>query len=170
MDNNEVRFLAAEGRCGRFVAARLRPGTDLIGGIMAVCRAHNIKQGYISCVIGSLKQAQYVLPITDASTPSGIRYGDLITIGGPIEFTSGQGVICQSPDGELMIHFHGCFCGPDGQSLAGHFSAGGNPVLVTAEIIITEISGMRMMRRMDPEVGLMMMSLEQGEEQGCFRN
>lgn len=167
--DNEVRFLSAEGTCNRVVAARLKPGADLIGGIAAVCRAHNIKQGYISCVIGSLKQAQYVLPITDASTPSGIRYGDPITVSGPIEFTSGQGVICQSQDGELLIHFHGCFCGPDGQSMAGHFSAGGNPVLVTAEMILTEISGMRMMRRMDPEVGLMMMTLEQGEGQG-FRN
>ena len=158
--DDEVRFLSAEGTCGRFVAARLKPGTDLIGGIMAVCRAHNIKQGYISCVIGSLKQAQYVLPIADASTASGIRYGDPITVSGPIEFTSGQGVICQSPDGELLIHFHGCFCDPDGKSLAGHFSAGGNPVLVTAEMILAEILGMRMMRRIDPEVGLMMMSLE----------
>ncbi len=160
--NNEVRFLSAEGTCDRVVAARLKPGTDLIGGIMAVCRAHNIEQGYISCVIGSLKQVEYVIPMIDASALSGIRYSDPITISGPIEFTSGQGVICQSQDGELLIHFHGCFCGPDGQSLAGHFSAGGNPVLVTAEMILTEISGMRMMRRMDPEVGLMILSLEQG--------
>jgi uncharacterized protein len=158
--DHEVRFLSAEGTCGRIIAARLKPGADLIGGIMAVCRAHNIQQGYISCVIGSLKQAQYVLPIADVSTPSGIRYGDPITVGGPIEFISGQGVICQSPDGELLIHFHGCFCDPDGQSLAGHFSAGGNPVLVTADIIISEINGILMLRRMDPEVGLMMMSLE----------
>jgi predicted DNA-binding protein with PD1-like motif len=158
--DNEVRFLAAEGRCDRVIAARLRPGTDLIGGIAAVCRVHNIKQGYISCVIGSLKQVEYVLPVTDASTPSGIRYCDPIRLGGPIEFISGQGVICQSPDGELLIHFHGCFCDPDGKTLAGHFSAGGNPVLVTAEMILTEISGTHMMRRPDPEVGLMMLSLE----------
>ena len=163
--DDDVRFLSAEGRCNRVVAVRLKPGTDLIGGIAAACSTHNIKQGCISCVIGSLKQVQYVLPITDASTPSGIRYGDPIKVSGPIEFTSGQGVICRSQDGEPLIHFHGCFCGPDGQSLAGHFSAGGNPVLVTAEIIISEISGMNMMRRMDPEVGFMMMSPEQGEEQ-----
>lgn len=168
--DKEIRFLSAEGACGRFIAARLKPGADLIDGIAAVCHAHKIKQGYISCVIGSLKQAQYVLPVTDASTPSGIRYSDPITVSGPIEFTSGQGVICQSQDGELLIHFHGCFCGANGQSLAGHFSAGGNPVLVTADIIISEIKGMQMMRRLDPEVGLMMMSLEQSEEQGCLRN
>ena len=158
--DNEVRFLSAEGASGRLVAARLKPGTDLIGGIAAVCRTHKIKQGYIGCVIGSLRQAKYVLPITDASTPSGIRYGDPVIVKGPVEFISGQGVICQSPEGELQIHFHGCFCDPDGKNLAGHFSAGGNPVLVTAEMVITEISGMRMMRRMDPEVGLMMMSPE----------
>jgi predicted DNA-binding protein with PD1-like motif len=45
MIDNEVKGLAAEGTCGRLIAARLRPGTDLIGGIVAVCRAHNIKQG-----------------------------------------------------------------------------------------------------------------------------
>lgn len=158
--DNEVRFLAAEGTGGRVIAARLRPGTDLIGGIAAVCRAHNIKQGYISCVIGSLRQVEYVLPVTDASTPSGIRYSDPIKAGGPIELISGQGVICQSPEGELLIHFHASFCDPAGKTLAGHFSAGGNPVLVTAEMILTEISGTRMMRRPDPEVGLMMLSLE----------
>lgn len=160
----EVRFLSGEGTCGRIVAARLKPGTDLIEGIEAACRAHKIKQGFISCVIGSLKQVQYLLPILDSSTPSGIRYSDPIIVNGPIEFTSGQGVICQSPEGEPMIHFHGCFCDADGKSLAGHFSAGGNPVLVTADIIISEINGMRMMRRMDTEVGLMMMSLEPEEQ------
>ena len=33
-------------------------------------------------------------------------------------------------------------------------------ILVTAEMILTEIPGMRMMRRLDPDVGLMMLSLE----------
>jgi predicted DNA-binding protein with PD1-like motif len=157
---NETRFLAAEGTSSRVIAARLRPGTDLIGGIAAVCRAHNIQQGYIGCIIGSLRKVEYMLPIPDASTPSGIRYSDPIQVGGPIELISGQGVICRSPEGELMIHFHANFCDPDGKSLAGHFAAGGSPILVTAEMIITEISGVRMMRRPDPEVGLMMLSPE----------
>ncbi|OPY87229.1 MAG: hypothetical protein A4E71_01143 [Smithella sp. PtaU1.Bin162] len=167
--DNEVRFLSMVGTGGRLIAARLKPGTDLMGGITEVCRFHDIKQGYISCVLGSLRQAQYLLPILDTSTPSGIRYSDPITVGGPIEFTSGQGVICQSPEGELMIHFHGCFCASDGKSLAGHFSTGGNPVLVTADIIISEITGMRLMRRLDAEVGLLMMSPEKGDENGCCR-
>jgi uncharacterized protein len=157
---NETRFLAAAGTGGRVIAARLRPGTDLIGGIAAVCRAHQIQQGCIGCIIGSLRKVEYALPIADATTPSGIRYSDPIKVDGPIELISGQGVICQSPEGELMIHFHASFCDTDGKSLAGHFVAGGNPVLVTAEMIITEISGMRMMRRPDPEVGLMMLSPE----------
>jgi predicted DNA-binding protein with PD1-like motif len=158
--DNETRFLAGEGTGGRVIAARLRPGTDLIGGIAAVCRAHNIRQGYIGCIIGSLRKVEYMLPLTDETTPSGIRYSDPIRVGGPIELIGGQGVICQSPEGELMIHFHANFCDPDGKSLAGHFAAGGNPILVTAEMIITEISGVRMMRRPDPEVGLMMLSPE----------
>ncbi|MCE5262521.1 MAG: DNA-binding protein [Deltaproteobacteria bacterium] len=155
--DSETRFLAAEGRTDRVIAARLRPGTDLIGGIAAVCHKHDIRQGYISCVIGSLRQAVYALPVPDASSASGIRYSDPIKVGGPIELIAGQGVICRSPEGELMIHFHAAFCDPDGKGLAGHFSTGGNPVLVTAEMIITEISGMCMFRRHDPEVGLMML-------------
>jgi predicted DNA-binding protein with PD1-like motif len=126
--DNETRFLAGEGTGGRVIAARLRPGTDLIGGIAAVCRAHNIRQGYIGCIIGSLRKVEYMLPLTDETTPSGIRYSDPIRVGGPIELIGGQGVICQSPEGELMIHFHANFCDPDGKSLAGHFAAGGNPI------------------------------------------
>lgn len=158
--DNETRFLAAEGRAERIIVARLLPGTDLIGGIAAVCRMHDIRQGYIGCVIGSLREAVYALPVPDASTPSGIRYSDPIQVGGPIELIGGQGVICQSPEGELLIHFHANFCDPDGKSLAGHFTTGGNPVLVTAEMVITEISGLSMLRRPDPEVGLMMLSPE----------
>lgn len=160
--DKETRILSGEGAGGRLIAVRLKPGVDLIGGITEACRAHGIRQGYISCVIGSLRQVQYVIPVVDTSKPAGIKYCDPITLPGPIEFTSGQGVICQSPEGELSIHFHGCFCNSSGQSLAGHFFAGGNPVLVTAEIIITEINGMNLMRRTDPEVGLMMMSPEAG--------
>ena len=41
-----------------------------------------------------------------------------------------------------------------------HFSAGGNPVLATIDLVIVEFDGAKLMRRYDPESGLMVFSPE----------
>lgn len=158
MNNKEFISVAAEK--GRTIAARLLPGTDLVAGIEAVCGAHHVKYGYFASVMGSLQKATYVIPVPDAGAPLGFKYCDPIIEEGPIEFICGQGVICQSEKGELLLHLHAHCVTPNGKSFGGHFSLGGNPVLATIDLVIVEVDGAKLMRRHDPAVGLVMFSPE----------
>jgi predicted DNA-binding protein with PD1-like motif len=153
-------FVSVEAHKGRTIAARLLPGTDLVTGIEAVCRAHHVQYGYFASVIGSLQQAQYVIPVSDPEAPLGFQYCPPIIKKGPIEVICGQGVICQSEKGELMMHLHAHCVTADQKSFAGHFSAGGNPVLATIDLVLVEVDGAKLMRRYDPVVGLVMFSPE----------
>ncbi len=159
MEKNKS-FVSVEAHKGRTIAARLLPGTDLVSGIEEVCRAHHIQYGYFASVIGSLQQAAYVIAIPEPSAPLGFKYCERIIEKGPIEFICGQGVICQSEKNELLIHLHAHGVTPDGKNFAGHFSAGGNPVLATIDLVIVEVGGAKLMRRYDPQVGLVMFSPE----------
>ncbi len=159
MEKNKS-FVSVEAHKGRTIAARLLPETDLVTGIEEVCRVHHIQYGYFASVIGSLQQAAYVIAIPEPSAPLGFKYCERIIEKGPIEFICGQGVICQSEKNELLIHLHAHGVTPDGKNFAGHFSAGGNPVLATIDLVIVEVDGAKLMRRYDPQVGLVMFSPE----------
>ena len=151
MEKNKS-FVSVEAHKGRTIAARLLPETDLVTGIEEVCRVHHIQYGYFASVIGSLQQATYVIAIPEPSAPLGFKYCERIIEKGPIEFICGQGVICQSEKNELLIHLHAHGVTPDGKNFAGHFSAGGNPVLATIDLVIVEVDGAKLMRRYDPQV------------------
>ena len=159
MEKNKS-FVSVEAHKGRTIAARLLPETDLVTGIEEVCRVHHIQYGYFASVIGSLQQAAYVIAIPEPSAPLGFKYCERIIEKGPIDFICGQGVICQSEKNELLIHLHAHGVTPDGKNFAGHFSAGGNPVLATIDLVIVEVDGAKLMRRYDPQVGLVMFSPE----------
>lgn len=149
-----------EAHKGRTIAARLMPGTDLVDGIVEVCRAHHVQYGYFASVMGSLQQATYVIAVPEPKASLGFKYGDPIVEMGPIEFICGQGVICQSEKGEHLIHLHAHGVTPEGKNFGGHFSSGGNPVLATIDLVIVEVDGAKLMRRYDPTVGLVMFSPE----------
>ena len=153
-------FVSVEAHKGRTIAAHLKPGTDLVSGIEAVCQKHHIQYGYFASVMGSLAKATYILPLKDATQPLGFRFCDPIETEGPIDLLGGQGVICQSEKGERMIHLHAQGVTPDHVVFGGHFSAGGNPVLATIDLVIVEFDGAKLMRRYDPKTGLLAFSPE----------
>ena len=158
--SQDKQFISVEAHKGRTIAARLMPGTDLVSGIEAVCQKHHIEYGYFGSVMGSLSKATYILPYKDLTAPLGFRFCDPIEQYGPIELLGGHGVICQTEKGELMIHLHAQGMTPDRVAFGGHFSAGGNPVLATIDLVIVEFDGAKLMRRHDPESGLMVFSPE----------
>ena len=158
--SQEKQFVSVEAHKGRTVAAHLKPGTDLVSGIEAVCQKHHIQYGYFGSVMGSLAKATYILPYKDPTAPLGFRFCDPIEVDGPIDLLGGQGVICQSDKGERMIHLHAHGVTPDRIVFGGHFSAGGNPVLATIDLVIVEFDGAKLMRRYDPVSGLMVFSPE----------
>ena len=153
-------FVSVEAHKGRTIAAHLKPGTDLVSGIEAVCQKHHIQYGYFASVMGSLAKATYILPYKDLTAPLGFRFCEPIEVEGPIELLGGQGVICQTEKAELMIHLHAQGIAPGRVAFGGHFSAGGNPVLATIDLVIVEFDGAKLMRRYDSETGLMVFSPE----------
>ena len=66
-------FVSVEAHKGRTIAARLLPGTDLVTGIEAVCRAHHVQYGYFGSVMGSLRQATYVIAVPEPAARSSAR-------------------------------------------------------------------------------------------------
>ena len=157
---NKQKYVSAEARTGRTIAARIMPGVDLVGGIAEICQEHDVKHGYFASVMGSLSEAVYVIPISSSGSPLGFKYCEPISVQGPIDLICGQGVICQSDQGETLIHLHAQGVTPDRVVFGGHFAVGGNPVLATIDLVIVEVTEAKFLRRLDPVVGLAMFSPE----------
>jgi len=144
----------AVGALGRVVGIRLSPGEDLLEGIMQGCVAAGIKQGVIVSGIGSLDGARFFDPVVLSGTKAGYGYGDLLTAPTPIELTGLSGIICVGDDGEMNVHAHYALGDTTGQSYGGHV-APGNIALLTLDIVIAEVTGIRMSRRLDPDLDVM---------------
>lgn len=93
----------------------------------------------------------YLVPKADAKVKAG--YGDVLQKGGPIEFLSGTGVVCQK-DGSTDIHFHGTMCDENGNVFGGHMVKGYNPALTTIDVVIIECTDAQMLRGYDEETDL----------------
>ncbi len=143
----------AEGRIGRTVAIRLSPGEDLYKGIERVCEECGIRHGVILSGIGSVAVAKFCDPVELPDTKAGYGYSDPIVKEGAIELISMSGSICEGADGIASLHIHSCYADGEGNTFAGHLVEG-NPILMTADIVIAEFEGIRMDRRMDEELGV----------------
>lgn len=154
----EPRFKWAEGKVGRLIAARLLPGTDVMIGIEKICREAGIRYGVVGCAIGSLEKTTFQILLPKEEVKIGAAYGEPITLGGPIEILGIRGVIFESEDGGIALHFHATLCDKDGKAMGGHLVYGENPVLATLDVVIQEIEGVRISREYDPETELSMFS------------
>ena len=137
----------------RTVVGRLFPGTDLVEGIKAICDKHGIRNGTIVSCIGSLNFARFVWAIPNPFHKMGFKYGEPKVIAGPLELIAGQGTIgtkAAAPD-ELFIHLHAVLTEDSGATWSGHIMESGNPVCVTAEIVILAFDGVKLVRGLDEE-------------------
>jgi len=150
----EVRYKAAIGQIGRVIAARLLPGTDLIEGIEKICEDYGIKYAFVGCSIGSLQKAtfMYLVPKPEAKVKAG--YTAPFELPGPIEFLGGLGVVCEGEKGERITHFHGTVSDQLDHVYGGHFVKGKNAILVTMDLIIVEVEGVKLLRKYDKETDL----------------
>jgi predicted DNA-binding protein with PD1-like motif len=147
-----VRFHDACGKTGKTIAARLLPDTDLIEGIEAVCKKHDIKHAFVSC-FGSFKKCGYMYLVPNKDAKVGAGYGGIIQQDGPIEFLNGTGVVCQK-DNEYDTHFHATMCDETGKVFGGHIVKGYTPTLTTVDLVIIEILDVEMLRVYDAETDL----------------
>lgn len=148
----KARASYAVGATGKTIAARVFPGGDLITSIEEICKANNIKYGYVHS-FGSFRAAayKYMVPM-NAKVGSG--YGADITADDPIEFLNGIGIITQTDKGETELHYHGTMCDKEGKVFGGHMVKGKCLALTTNDVIIVEIKGVEMIRKYDAETDL----------------
>lgn len=145
-----------EQACGTFnraVAVRLSPGEDLLGGIQSACEHFGIHNGAIVSGIGSLRNARFFDPVELPDTKAGYGYSTPIEKDGPIEIISVSGSVCTGDDGGVLLHVHVCYADGQGNIFAGHLIEG-NKVLLTADLVIAELEGVVLERRMDPDLGV----------------
>lgn len=151
MDNMHDAFEMAEGRLGRVVALRLKPGTDVLLGLEEACKRAGVNNGVILSAIGSLNGVQFCNPVELPEKKAGYGYGETLHLTGPIELTSASGIICHDDEGNTNLHVHISLSDRHGNAHGGHLMEG-TKVLLTVDVIIAEIEGLVMGRKFDREL------------------
>ena len=144
-------FSAAEGRLGRVIVLRLKPGMDLLDGIQAACERYQIRNGVILSAIGSLGRVRFCDVEALPGKKCGYGYGKVLTLDETIELTGAGGVICSDEEGNINLHVHICMSDKNGKAYGGHLVQG-TIVLMTADIVLGEIEGVSMLREYDPDM------------------
>ncbi|SRR6056297_478133 len=150
---------------GKKVVARLMPGTDLLAGVLKVCKDNDITAGCITAMHGSLSKARFVWALPAPGTKMNAKYGDPVDIDGPLEFICGSGMIGQFSDtGETAVHLHGVISDPEQGFHGAHFVEGGNPVMSTMEVLVEGFDNVDILRAFDEETEFPLFNIyEKGE-------
>lgn len=140
----------AQGKLGRVIALRLKPGTDVLLGLEEACKRNGINNGVILSAIGSLDSPHFCNPV-EMPTKAGYGYGETLHLTGPIELTNASGIICHDDEGNTNLHVHLTVTDRHGNAHGGHLVEG-TKVLLTVDVIIAEIEGLVMGRKFDNEL------------------
>ena len=140
----------AQGKLGRVVALRLKPGTDVLLGLEEACPRSGINNGVILSAIGSLDSPHFC-DVVEVPTKAGYGYGEVLHLTGPIELTNASGIICHDDEGNTNLHVHMTLTDRHGTAHGGHLVEG-TKVLLTVDVIIAEIEGLVMGRKFDEEL------------------
>ena len=140
----------AQGKLGRVVALRLKPGTDVLLGLEEACKRSGINNGVILSAIGSLDSPHFCNPV-EVPTKAGYGYGETLHLTGPIELTNASGIICHDDQGNTNLHVHMTVTDRHGNAHGGHLVEG-TKVLLTVDVILAEIEGLVMGRKFDEEL------------------
>lgn len=139
---------------GRVVMARLQRNTDLVTGIIEVCREAGFEMAASQLIIGSLRKAEISWSRPSATTKRGSERTPAMPIAGPLELIGAQAEVCLTDPDRPVYHVHGVVTDADGKAWGGHFFKGGNPTHATVDIVMTEIKGGYMKWTMDEEIDL----------------
>ena len=140
----------AQGKLGRVVALRLKPGTDVLLGLEEAYKRSGINNGVILSAIGSLDSPHFC-DVVELPTKAGYGYGEVLHLTGPIELTNASGIICHDDEGNTNLHVHMTLTDRHGNAHGGHLVEG-TKVLLTVDVIIAEIEGVVMGRKFDEEL------------------
>jgi len=153
------------GRSGSILIGRVLPGHDFIQGIEDAFRGAGFKSGNLVSCVGSLKQASFIYIKAKPGGLMGAGYDAPTILEGPLELLCLQGPIILEGE-EVICHFHGAVADQEGRVWGGHFFregtvmpdgqklAGGNPVLATIDFTIVSHEGAKIVRKLDPQLGI----------------
>lgn len=154
----DVRFASAEVRYGRVIAGRLLPGTELIGGIEAVCDQHGLRFAAIMSAYGSLARAAF--RTLQVKSQSDFRPTlERVDLDKRVEFLAGQGLVCEDGKGFRATHLHGAIADETGALQGGHFEPEGNSIYNNLDFVIVELLGAILLREWDQETSTVEMRL-----------
>ncbi|TXJ21556.1 DNA-binding protein [Brachyspira aalborgi] len=157
---NEIRFDSALGEIKRVAIGRLKPGSDIMTGIEIVAKNNGFKVAFVSCGLGLLRQASYLLPIdSDKNKKLGVVYGDPIIVNERAEVLGMQGTIFRLENGDYASHIHYHMARKDGTIVGGHLTKGGNIVMATLDFVLCEVSNVNIIREYDEETDFVMMKV-----------
>jgi len=142
----------AIGKTGRVVAMRLSEGEKLYESIESVARAENIKSAAVF-ITGGFRKADVVVG-PKQETPEIVPNFKHFT--GPGEVL-GVGTIYWDDEGPKM-HIHTSI-GKGDEVITG-CPRGGASVFLVLEVTIIEIEGINAMRKLDPDSGVKLLSIE----------
>lgn len=157
---NEIRFDSALGEIKRVAIGRLKPGSDIMTGIEIIAKNNGFKVAFVSCGLGLLRQASYLLPIdSDKNKKLGVVYGDPIILNERAEVLGMQGTIFRLENGDYASHIHYHMARKDGTIVGGHLTKGGNIVMATLDFVLCEVSNVNIIREYDEETDFIMMKV-----------
>lgn len=147
------RYVLKEGRPGGIVVARLKPGSDLLLSLQEIVEMKGIEAGVILSGVGLLGEAKLrncnslpkEYPITDENRT-------FLSFNKPLEILALSGDISMA-EGVPLVHAHLTLSSVDGDAIeviGGHLIEG-CVVFGFAEIILMELEGIDMLKKIDEE-------------------
>lgn len=91
-EKTRVKVVPAEA--GRVAMARLQRDTDLVTGIIEVCREAGFEMAASQLIIGSLRRAEISWTRPSDKTKRGSERTPAMPIAGPLELISAQAEVC----------------------------------------------------------------------------
>lgn len=155
-----VREHTKESNIKRVIVGRIPRGEDLLTAIKEICIEHDIKNGYIPTLLGSLDTGRFIYAIPREDAKIGFVYSENVDVEGPLELLAGQGLIGTEESGELSIHLHMLVSDKYMRVFGGHFVEGGNIIAATGEIIIHEIENAEYKRKFDEQSGFKLFKVQ----------
>jgi len=149
--NHHELFEAVKDDATKQVIGRLKKGTDLLGGIIDVCRTYDVRAGSFQC-IGSLAGVGFMQ--FEQKEDGTLLYAEPTILHEPAELLAGTGFIGLDEQDELDVHYHGMFLDKRGNLSGGHFLKGENPIAITMEFIIHPVQDAQMRKKPDPDFNI----------------
>ncbi len=134
-----MQYFVGEG-LGKVLIIELARGEELFSGVEAVLKKEGIRNAYIASAVGSTAHLEYHRPMTMGAAAE----DEMLSLEGPFEFGSISGTAI---DG--VLHFHFTAGGTKGNHI-GHLEPG-TTVLYLLELVVMEIKGFELERKMTPE-------------------